>query len=92
MEVANGPWKVFVRMDVNCYKEMYLLQADQISVTVPDGLTEDNLQKFRMLLMLVSVIVTASLPSTFATLRNTTIGTLLKQALINIWNLSKNVV
>ena len=44
MEVANGPWKVFVRMDVNCYKEMYLLQADQISVTVPDGLTEDNLQ------------------------------------------------
>lgn len=60
MEVANGPWKVFVRMDVNCYKEMYLLQADQISVTVPDGLTEDNLQKFRMLLMLVSVIVTAS--------------------------------
>lgn len=92
MEVANGPWKVFVRMDVNCYKEMYLLQADQISVTVPDGLTEDNLQKFRMLLMLVSVIVTASLPSTFATLRNTTIGTLLKQALINIWNLSKNEV
>lgn len=68
------------------------LQADQISVTVPDGLTEDNLQKFRMLLMLVSVIVTASLPSTFATLRNTTIGTLLKQALINIWNLSKNEV
>lgn len=92
MEVANGPWKVFVRMDVNCYKEMYLLQADQISVTVPDGLTEDNLQKFRILLMLVSVIVTASLPSTFATLRNTTIGTLLKQALINIWNLSKNEV
>ena len=92
MEVANGPWKVFERMDVNCYKEMYLLQADQISVTVPDGLTEDNLQKFRMLLMLVSVIVTASLPSTFATLRNTTIGTLLKQALINIWNLSKNEV
>ena len=92
MEVANGLWKVFVRMDVNCYKETYLLQADQISVTVPDGLTEDNLQKFRMLLMLVSIIVTASLPSTFATLRNTTIGTLLKQALINIWNLSKNEV
>lgn len=91
---GSGEWTMegFVRMDVNCYKEMYLLQADQISVTVPDGLTEDNLQKFRMLLMLVSVIVTASLPSTFATLRNTTIGTLLKQALINIWNLSKNEV
>ena len=92
MEVANGPWLVFVRIDVTWSKAMYLLQADQISVSVPDGLTEDNQQKFRMLLMLVSVIVTASLPSTFATLRNTTIGTLLKQALINIWNLSKNEV
>ena len=43
---GSGEWTMegFVRMDVNCYKETYLLQADQISVTVPDGLTEDNLQ------------------------------------------------
>ena len=91
---GSGEWT----MEGFCKNGRELLQGDVPFAGGPDignstGWTDGGQSaKFRMLLMLVSVIVTASLPSTFATLRNTTIGTLLKQALINIWNLSKNEV